>query len=85
LHLHIDTSGTISNSPVLLVEGGLPQFNQNAELPTNCHEVWSAELNQELMQSTKIADTASTIYFKLLSPFAEVLCFFAAARRIISE
>jgi hypothetical protein len=79
LHLHIDTSGTISNNPVLLVDGGLPQFHQNAELlTTGCHEIWSAELKQEPLTPKRLTDIASTVYFKLLSPFADVFCFFAA-------
>ncbi|OBT60276.1 hypothetical protein VE03_10316 [Pseudogymnoascus sp. 23342-1-I1] len=80
MHLHIDTSGTFSNGPVLLAEGGFPQLGtQTAEpSPSGCHESWCSELSPGLLESKALGDSVNTVFFKLLTPFADVLCFFAA-------
>ena len=80
IHLHIHSSSIFSSRPVLLAEGDLPMSDrQRGTLsPAGCHELTSRELPIRNLTSTTLSDAADKIYFRLLSPFADVFCFFAA-------
>jgi hypothetical protein len=42
-----------------------------------CHELASRRLNPEALATPALAGSADRIYFRLLSPFTDVFCFFA--------
>jgi len=74
IHLHIDPSSVFHEKPLLIAEGDLSE-KQKGEAPTNkCHDVTrrSVRRGSELGPGR----IASGVYARLLSPFADVFCFF---------
>lgn len=74
VHLHIHPPSVFSSRPVLLAEGDLPSNSKTTQALSveQCHETESSTLN-----SPTITESANKVYFKLLSPFTDVFCFFA--------
>jgi hypothetical protein len=78
IHLHIHAPSTFSSRPVLLAEGDLPSLDKSRELAAEkCHEVASRPLNARTLAAATLSESADKIYFRLLSPFTDVFCFFA--------
>ena len=79
IHLHIHAPSTFSSRPVLLAEGDLPSLDRPGRaLPTEkCHETASRQLNSRTLATPTLSESADKIYFRLLSPFTDVFCFFA--------
>jgi len=77
IHLHIDPSSTFSDGPVLLAEGDFPsnQTPSKAIPADGCHEITLKPLPSSVRGLQDAA--ADQIYFRLLSPFTDVFCFFA--------
>jgi hypothetical protein len=78
IHLHIHAPSTFSSRPVLLAEGDLPSLDRSRVLATEkCHETASRPLNARTPTTPTLSESADKIYFRLLSPFTDVFCFFA--------
>ncbi|KAH8587298.1 hypothetical protein B0O99DRAFT_527023 [Bisporella sp. PMI_857] len=78
IHLHIHATSTFGSRPVLLAEGDLPSLDKSRALITEkCHEMASRPLNTGTLATPTLSGSADNIYFKLLSPFTDVFCFFA--------
>lgn len=79
IHLHIHDQSVFSNRPVLLAEGDLPSLDKSkpALATDKCHETASRQLNSRAMITPNLSESADKIYFRLLSPFTDVFCFFA--------
>jgi hypothetical protein len=79
IHLHIHAPSAFSSRPVLLAEGDLPSLDRpsTAMGTEKCHELASRRLNPEALATPVLAGSADRIYFRLLSPFTDVFCFFA--------
>jgi hypothetical protein len=79
IHLHIHAPSAFSSRPILLAEGDLPILNKprNALAAENCHETASRQLNTRALTTPTLSEYADKIYFRLLSPFTDVFCFFA--------
>jgi hypothetical protein len=81
IHLHIDPSSAFSDRPVLFAEGDFPTHQTpNRTIPTDrCHEITLGTLPTLSLGPVRgPQDAADQIYFRLLSPFTDVFCFFAA-------
>ena len=46
-------------------------------LTEKCHEMANRQLNSRTLTTPTLSDSANNIYFRLLSPFTDVFCFFA--------
>lgn len=79
IHLHIHPPSVFSSRPVLLAEGDLPNLSKltNALAIEKCHETDSRPLNASTLATPTLSECADRIYFRLLSPFTDVFCFFA--------
>ena len=79
IYLHIHTPSIFSSRPVLLAEGDLPSLDKPGRaLPTEkCYETTSRQLNSRTLATPTLSESADKIYFRLLSPFTDVFCFFA--------
>ena len=79
IHLHIHAPSTFGSRPVLLAEGDLPSSDKlrRALATEKCHETASRQLNSMTLITPTLSDSADKIYFRLLSPFTDVFCFFA--------
>lgn len=78
IHLHIHPPSTFSTRPILLAEGDLPNHDKPKVLTTEkCHETVNRPMNARTPSTPTLSETAAKIYFKLLSPFTDVFCFFA--------
>jgi hypothetical protein len=79
IHLHIHPPSVFSSRPVLLAEGDLPSTSKltQALATEQCHETGSRVLNARDSVTPTLSESANRIYFKLLSPFTDVFCFFA--------
>ena len=78
IHLHIHPPSTFSSRPVLLAEGDLPNLDKSKVLAIEkCHEMASRLMNARTLSTPTLSESADKIYFKLLSPFTDVFCFFA--------
>ncbi|CZR65314.1 related to calcium-independent phospholipase A2 [Phialocephala subalpina] len=78
IHLHIYSSAT--DRPMLLAEGDFPSLEKPGRelVPQRCHETMSRQLQSPGLSARPLMDSADAIYFKYLSAFADVFCFFAA-------
>ena len=79
IHLHIHPPSAFSSRPVLLAEGDLPSLDKprRALATEKCHETASRQLNSMTLITPTLSESADKIYFRLLSPFTDVFCFFA--------
>ena len=78
IHLHIHAPSTFSSRPVLLAEGDLPSLDKPKVLAIEkCHETASRPLNARVLTTPTLSESTDKIYFKLLSSFTDVFCFFA--------
>ncbi|KAL5344410.1 hypothetical protein ACLOAV_010670 [Pseudogymnoascus australis] len=79
IHLHIHPPSVFSSRPVLLAEGDLPNLSKltSALAIEKCHETDSRPLNASTLVTPTLSESADRIYFRLLSPFTDVFCFFA--------
>lgn len=79
VHLHVHAPSTFSSRPVLLAEGDLPSLDRagTAMAAERCHELESRQLHPAGLAPPSLAASADRIYFRLLSPFTDVFCFFA--------
>ena len=79
IHLHIHAPSTFSSRPILLAEGDLPSLDKSrrALATEKCHETASRQLNSRTLITPSLSESADKIYFRLLSPFTDVFCFFA--------
>ncbi len=79
IHLHIHAPSAFSSRPILLAEGDLSNLDKpRRTLATEkCHETSSRQLNSATPTTPTLSESADSIYFKLLSPFTDVFCFFA--------
>jgi hypothetical protein len=79
IHLHIHAPSAFSSRPVLLAEGDLPSLDKprRALAAEKCHETASRQLNSKTLITPSLSESADKIYFRLLSPFTDVFCFFA--------
>ena len=78
IHLHVHAPSTFSSRPVLLAEGDLPSLDKAKTLGIEkCHETASRLLDARTLTTPTLAESADKIYFRLLSPFTDVFCFFA--------
>ena len=79
VHLHLHTPSTFSDRPVLLAEGDLPKLDKPSRAMTveKCHEMTSRELHHRNLATPALSESADLLYFRLLSPFTDVFCFFA--------
>ena len=77
IHLYIYALSTFSSRPVLVAKGDLPSLNKLRVLATKkCHETASRPLNARTLTTPALSKSANKIYFRLLSPFTNVFCFF---------
>jgi hypothetical protein len=79
IHLHIHPPSVFSSRPVLLAEGDLPNLSKLTSplAIEKCHETDSRPLYDRTLATPTLSDSADRIYFRLLSPFTDVFCFFA--------
>jgi hypothetical protein len=81
IHLHIDASTTFSNRPVLIADGDLPIRGRIKPqvASAKCHETTSRVLprRQDNAPAMNLRESVDHMYFRLLSPFTDVFCFFA--------
>ncbi|KFY17790.1 hypothetical protein V492_00388 [Pseudogymnoascus sp. VKM F-4246] len=79
IHLHIHPPSVFSSRPVLLAEGDLPNLSKltSALAIEKCHETDSRPLYARTLVTPTLSESADRIYFRLLSPFTDVFCFFA--------
>ncbi|KAH7363976.1 patatin-like phospholipase-like protein [Rhexocercosporidium sp. MPI-PUGE-AT-0058] len=78
IHLHIHAPSTFSKRPVLLAEGDLPSIDKQKVLAIEqCHETTSRPLLAGTPAVPTFSEAADRTYFRLLSPFTDVFCFFA--------
>ena len=78
IHLYIHTLSTFSNRPILLAKGDLFSLDKPRALATKkCYKIVSRQLNSRTPTTPTLSKSADKIYFRLLSPFADVFCFFA--------
>jgi hypothetical protein len=79
IHLHIHAPSAFSSRPILLAEGDLPILDRpgRALAAEKCHETSSRQLNTRALTTPTLSESADKIYFRLLSPFTDVFCFFA--------
>lgn len=79
IHLHVHTSSTFTSRPVILAEGDIPILEKSRRplAPEECHELISRPLHHG-NGTPSLADHADKIYSRLLAPFTDVFCFFAA-------
>jgi len=96
VHLHIDSSTVFGDRPVLFAEGDFSYHEKPSKaLSTEkCHEATGRILSRlrDTIPTPSLQRAADNLYFRLLSPFTDVFCFFAAdlgglqpiARRIAS-
>jgi hypothetical protein len=82
IHLHIDPSATFSDRPILFADGDFPVLRKpnKAMLVDNCHGVIKRILSglRESVPNDHLQTAVDSLYFRLLSPFTDVFCFFAA-------
>jgi hypothetical protein len=77
IYLYIHAPSTFSSRPVLLAKGDLPSLDKSRELAVEkCHEVASRPLNARILVATTLSESINKIYFRFLSPFTDVFCFF---------
>lgn len=76
IHLHLDPSTTFSDRPILIADGDIPlQSKAHKVIPLDqCHEI----TNRSLLGFGDLQAAADRLYFRLLSPFTDVFCFFAS-------
>lgn len=76
IHLHLDPSTTFSDRPILIADGDIPlQPKAHKVVPLDqCHEI----TNRSLIGFGDVQAAADSLYFRLLSPFTDVFCFFAS-------
>jgi hypothetical protein len=79
IHLHIHTPSVFSSRPILLAEGDIPSLDRprTALAAEKCHETSTTQLNTKAIITPTLSACADKIYFRLLSPFTDVFCFFA--------
>jgi hypothetical protein len=79
IHLYIHALSAFSSRPVLLAEGDLPSLDKprRALAIKKCHETASRQLNSRTLSTLTLSESADKIYFRLLSLFTNVFCFFA--------
>jgi hypothetical protein len=79
IHLYIHALSAFSDRPVLLAEGDLSSLDKprRALATKKCHEMASRQLNSRTPTTPTLSECADKIYFRLLSPFTNVFCFFA--------
>jgi hypothetical protein len=82
IHLHIDPSATFSDRPILFADGDFPFLRKPSKgmLVDNCHGVTERILMglSESVPNDHLQTAVDSLYFRLLSPFTDVFCFFAA-------
>ena len=96
IHLHIDSFTTFGERPVLFAEGDFPTSEKSSKALSaeKCHDATSRVLPRlrNTIPTLSLQKAADNLYFRLLSPFTDVFCFFSAdlgglqpiARRIAS-
>ena len=78
IYLYIYALSIFSSRPVLLTEGDLPSLDKLKVLAIEkCHETASRPLNARVLTTPTLSESTDKIYFKLLSSFTDVFCFFA--------
>jgi hypothetical protein len=83
IHLHTDPSSVFSDRPILIADS---DFSLEARSVTplsadDCHEVSSTvlpRLRSSVNETSTILKAADNLHLKLLSPFTDIFCFFAA-------
>ena len=82
IHLHIDPSATFSDRPILFADGDFPVLRKpnKTMLVDNCHGVTQRILSglRESVPHDHLQTAVDSLYSRLLSPFTDVFCFFAA-------
>jgi hypothetical protein len=81
IHLHIDASSTFGDRPVLFADGDLP-IRGKPKRPLSsekCHETTNRVLPRlrDNLPGPSLRESVDNVYFRLLSPFTDVFCFFA--------
>jgi hypothetical protein len=75
VHLHLDSSTIFNGRPLLIAEGDLPSKTLRGKFPLNkCHEITRRTIRES--KNVDLNWIATSIYSKLLFPFADVFCFF---------
>jgi hypothetical protein len=82
VHLRVDSSTIFSERPLIFADGDFPTFEKPSKCPAveKCHESFSRTLPRlrDTVPATGLQKTADYLYLRLLSPFTDVFCFFAA-------
>ena len=77
IHLYIHALSTFSSKPVLLIKGDLFSLDKPKVLAIEkCYETASRPLNAKALTTPTLFKSIDKIYFRLLSPFTDVFCFF---------
>lgn len=78
IHMFVTPSTARSDHPILIADGDVPPQNRLGRpwKPSLCHEVSVRRFR--VPTRDKIAEMADHIYHRLVLPFADVICFFAA-------
>ena len=79
IYLYIHALSAFSSRPVLLAKGDLSSLNKprRALATKKCYKTASRQLNSWTPTTLTLSESANKIYFRLLSPFTDVFCFFA--------
>lgn len=82
IHLHIDAASTFGDRPVLLADGDLPiRGRLKKSMPLEkCYKTATnvlPRLRDNLPIIKGLQEHVDNVYFRLLSPFTDVFCFFA--------
>lgn len=80
VHLHLDPSSAFSKRPIYVADSDIPtRHRQGRALPVaSCHETISHAFRQTGVQSLNASSAAAQVHARLLHPFADVFCLFAA-------
>jgi len=83
IHLYNDPSSIFSDRPVLFADGDFPTHQKLEKIPPTwkCHRASSnilPRLRDGILRDSNLLNATDTLYFRLLSPFTDVFCFFAA-------
>jgi hypothetical protein len=78
IHLSAAARSSSADKQVLVADGDIPAINRlwRSWKAQQCHEVTVRPLPQDSFPGT-IVETADYVYYRLLLPFADVVCFFA--------
>jgi hypothetical protein len=78
IHLHLDTATAFDSRPILIADGDFPAYQRLTKITPaeKCHKTAVRILPRLRDRLSNVHDLADDIYSKLLSPFADVFCFF---------